>query len=255
MGIMERKRIFDLLTEKGLPLNQKNIKKVANQTRRALFGLSGVSGIKDDWLNAIRDFQLQRQQLDVAESQLYDWYSTAEQDSDDLAEWNRLFSRVNASKSAMDGIANAVQTASEWFQTATGWIPGLSGARQQGLMGSLGIAIPAFSIGLTSLIAIIGGAAAIIASVSGFIVYLATKRDRMSAMESYIANRQEQLVDGGMEFDQASQQAYREAREIATEQAQEESGYSIAGRIERVLIWGGAIAAALYLIPKFAEKK
>jgi len=232
-----------------------SIQTVARQTRRGLFGVSGiVDDLRAQWDRGIADFQSARERLTAAESRLYDVHGIAKEDPSDLAEWQRLFDKVNLQMSVMDSAANAVSTVSSWFASATSWIPGMSGMQRQGALGSLGLAPFALPITLGGLLALTAGAMAAIAGVSSFVTYIATKSNRLSEMQPYIEKRTQELIDSGIAPDRASTQAFDEANKAASDEARESSGFGFGATIRTVALWGGIIAIAIFVAPKLLDR-
>lgn len=228
------------------------IGQIARATRRNLFGVSGiVDDLRAQWDQAIRDFQSQRVALDAAETALYQVRESLT-DEADLAEYERLLSQVIARKSAMDTIAGAVTQVSDWFQTAKGYIPGMSGMRR-GMLGSLGLG-PAFPVTIGVMLAMIGAASAITASVASFITYVFAKRDRLSQVQDYVPARTEALIAAGMEPQAAAAQAYNEANEQATAQAKDDSQHNFGLSMERVAMWTAVAVVAAFVAPKLLER-
>ena len=232
-----------------------SIQTIARQTRRGLFGVSGiVDDLRAQWDKGIADFQSAREQLTAAESQLYDVHPIAKEDPADLAEWQRLFDKVNLQMSVMDSAANAVSTVAGWFASATSWIPGMSGMRRDGALGALGLAPFALPITLGGLLALTAGAVAAIAGVSSFVTYIATKSNRLAEMRPYIQTRTQELIDIGVPPERAATQAFNEANKAASDEARETSGFGFGGTIRTVMLWGAVIAIAVFVAPKLIER-
>lgn len=231
-----------------------SILKIARQTRRALFGVSGIADdLKAQWDQAISNFQASRAQLDFAESALYDVQALAS-DEADAAEWQRQYDRVNAQMSTMDAMAGAVSTVAAWWADAKNWI-GLSGAQKRdGLAGNLGIALPALPITLIAIVGAAAAAAAIYAAVSKFVDYLRLKENYRHDEQVLAAanDARQQVLDAGGTLEQADGVAHdliTEANDIATARAKQESGVSFGASLERVAIWGAVIAGIVFLAP------
>lgn len=217
---------------------QREIRRIARRSRTALFGVGSLTDdLKAQWDDAIAQYQQTRQDLDQAESDLYavqmDAYNSP--DPQDWEEWQSAFSKVNAAKSTMDAIADAVQTAVSYWNTATDWVGGLFGvSRRQGIAGALGL-LPAIPITLGGLLAVIAGGAAAVTAAYAFIAYINAK-----------TSKYQQYVDSGMPQDQAAEQARKDA--------QQESGYTFGARIERIVFYVALGAVALIVLPKVMNR-
>lgn len=234
---------------------EREINRVARATRTGLFGTrAGLGGPIDDakaaWDAKIREFQDARNALATAEMQLYDVRASIT-DSEDAAEWQRLLDKVIGQQTAMDAVAGAVSTAADWFNSATDWIPGLSG--KNGLAGTLGIALPALPISLAALVGLIAAAVAIVGSVGAFLSYLASKNRIMNDSTDYVTDRTEQLIDAGVDPQAASTQAFNEAREFASNAAKDQSNYSFGASAEKIAMWIGIAAASAFVLPKLLD--
>jgi len=232
-----------------------SIQTIARQTRRGLFGVSGiVDDLRAQWDQGIADFQSAREQLTAAETQLYNVHPIAQEDPADLAEWQRHFDKVNLSMSLMDSAANAVSTVADWFAQATSMIPGLSGMRRDGALGSLGLAPFALPITLAGVLSLTAAAVAAVAGVSAFVTYLATKNSRLTEMQPYIDKRTQELVASGVAPERAGTIAFNEANRAASDEARETSAFGFGATIRSVALWGGIIAIAVFVAPKLIER-
>lgn len=231
---------------------------IAKRARQGLFGnLGQVGGIIDDlaaqWDQAIADFQDARDALNRAETALYDTRYQAEQDPADLAEWEKNLKKVIAQQSVMDASANAVTTVADWFRTASDYLPGFSGLKRNGALGSLGLVFPAFPITLAGLAAATAAAVAIVAGVSAFVTYLAMKRDRLRSVGNYVSQRTDELIANGADPQEAAAQAYAEANEQATAEAKTESNYNFGMSVEKIAMWGAITAGIVFVAPRLLD--
>lgn len=236
----------------------RRLRGIAKRARQGLFGnLGQVGGVIDDlaaqWDAAIADFQDAREALNRAETALYDNRYTAEQDPDDLAEWEKNLKKVIAQQAIMDASANAVTTVADWFRSAASYLPGMSGMKRDGALGSLGLVFPAFPITLAGLVGATAAAIAIVASVSAFITYLVTKRDRLRSVGNYVSQRTDELIVAGVDPQQATAQAYAEANEQATAEAKSESNYNFGVSLEKVAMWSAIAAGFVFVAPRLLD--
>lgn len=119
-----------------------------------------MQSFANDFNAAVARLDAQVIALDTAETKLYEVYSTAQKNPDDLAAWQTEFNKVNAAKSTIQAAQSAVAEVSGWWQSAKS-VVGLSGMRRVavGALSALPFAIPWGSI------ALITGSAAAIAAV------------------------------------------------------------------------------------------
>lgn len=208
----------------------------------------GSVGFIDDaqaaWNNALADLQQKAYSLDDAEQRLYDAYALAQNDPEDAAEWQRLFNKVNALKSTLDSIRSGMSTVTNWWDSFTGSIPGLSGYKQ---LGAAGFLLP---VGIGAITAATAGIVALTASISAFLVYLGTKNNYLSGLESDVAELQASGASPEQIADYVDSRV-NTAKQVATEQ----SGYSVTGDLVKIAGLTIVGIGLVLILPKLLEGK
>lgn len=211
-------------------------------------GIARAGNVLDDakeaWDSALDDFQQKEKLLDESESALYSVHDIAQQDADDLAEWNRLFQKINAQKSIIAGVHSALQSAQGWWNSFTSYIPGLSGYRN---LGAAQLLVP---VSIGALLATAAGIAALAASVTGFVTYLFAKQDELGGLSREVEEMRAVDVP-----EEEIQTHIRERMSNAKENAKNRAGYSFTGDIVKIVALAVAGLAVVFIAPKLLERK
>lgn len=215
-----------------------------NDAEQALYGvfdniIAGDATDAAEWgknLEKVKNQQAIMDNVAGAVATVADYWNRATNYVSDLSHDNVIYDAGNAvlqtvTGNPYDSIGTAIYG---WFNSS-----GLNGIparmRANGALGGLGLAPVVLPITLGALALIIGGAAAVVASVTAYITYVNTKKDRV-----------QQLIDAGVDPVTATQ--------TATEEAKATSGYTFGASLQKMALYGVIAAAVVVFGPKLAGK-
>lgn len=218
-----------------------------------------MAGIIDDfraqWAQVIADGETALANLYAAESELLGSQGIAMQDPKDAEEWQAQYDRVTGIRETVDALSSALDTVKGWYNSATSWIPGLSGMATMGATRALaGVgkaerlnAVPVIA-GLTvaGMIALVTKISLVASGAAAFVTYLLTKND----LTEYQSDRYQAYVDSGMSPEAAAEQS----RKDTTTQAKTTTGYEFVSGINKLFLVGGVAALAVFFLPDMLRR-
>lgn len=213
---------------------------------------SNMAGMIDDlraqWDQVINDGEIALANLAQAEQDMLATREIALRDPVDNAEWEAQYEKIVNVNATVYALRSAIDTVRGWLNSATSWIPGMSGlaglslqhvAKRGGNLKAIPVVAGLTVAGMIALVTRIG---LIASAASAFVTYLLTKDSKQEQQQQ----QTQFYVDQGLDPEKAAEQA----RKDVTAQTQQETGYQFTTTLNKLFLYGGLGALAVFLLPE-----
>jgi len=196
--------------------------------------------------SAVSQYQAALQQLYQAETDLLNVRSDAQGNSDLASQWQTQYDKVDALIVITDMINSGASDVAVAFARAENFVTSLFGRQQLGLVP---LVIGALEVSAGTLLAIVAGIAAAVASVYALI----------AIVNQYVASKQSAQFQSTVSAYEAQGYSAQDALNLATQQLDATTAAqlstSFGTQVKQVILWGIAGLVAVMVLPKMLEKK